>query len=259
MLGPIGKPAGPISAKAQLRGLPGKPAGSITAQGVLVGSRLELAVAAIRAGDGGLKVTIEHADWKSAHAQGALPWPAGTRFPLGRLDLRMARLDDLRSTDRRANYRSDRRQRGHIRNRRPSACGFACRGAGYRARRLASTGPCRINHDDCRSADPSACSMRVVVAAATLASGIGASVQIGLAGPEDAFRLTADAEVRDPGGGNLSFATTGTVNAETRVAALSTLQATWKGENLHLAGAGTCRVWQWSDPRPSSLGACGKG
>ncbi|HEY2541135.1 MAG TPA: translocation/assembly module TamB domain-containing protein, partial [Stellaceae bacterium] len=75
-----------------------------------------------------------------------------------------------------------------------------------------------------------------VVAGAKLASGIGASVQIGLAGPEDAFRLKADAEVRNPAGGNLRFATTGTVNAQTRVAALSSLQAIWKGEDLHLLG-----------------------
>ena len=63
---------------------------------MLAGSPLELAVAAIRAGDGGLKMTIEHADWKSAHVQGALALAPGARFPLGQLDLRMARLDDLR-------------------------------------------------------------------------------------------------------------------------------------------------------------------
>jgi translocation and assembly module TamB len=95
-LGAIGKPAGPITANAQLHGLPGKPAGSITAHGVLAGSPLELAVVAIRAGDGELKVTIEHADWKSVHAEGKFALAAGARFPLGRLDLRMARLDDLR-------------------------------------------------------------------------------------------------------------------------------------------------------------------
>ena len=42
------------------------------------------------------------------------------------------------------------------------------------------------------------------------------------------------AEVRDPKSGDVRFASTGTVNAITRVAALSTLQATWKGQNLHL-------------------------
>jgi translocation and assembly module TamB len=234
-LGPIGKPAGPISANAELHGLPGKPAGSIKAQGVLAGSPLELALAAIRAGDGGLKITIEHADWKSAHVQGTLALAAGARFPLGHLDLRMARLDDLRpligqpitgaiaaslaTSETNGHQRADLRiQGGNI--------GLAGAAATGRAE-LATTIVDPLTHPvlDAR-----------VVAGAKLASGIGASVQIVLAGPEDAFRLKADAEVRDPGSSNLRFATAGTVNAETRVAALSTLQATWKGENLHLLG-----------------------
>ena len=58
-LGPVGKRQGPISANAQLRGLPSKPVGSITAQGVLEGAPLELALAAARADDGELRVTLE--------------------------------------------------------------------------------------------------------------------------------------------------------------------------------------------------------
>ena len=235
MLGPIGKPAGPISARAQLRGLPGKPAGSITAQGLVAGSRLDLAVAAIRAGDGGLKVTIEHADWKSAHAQGSLALPAGTRFPLGRVDLRMTRLDDLGPligepiTGAIAAGMVTSETGGHQR------ADLRVEGRDIGLAGSASTGPVELTTTIVDPLTHPVLNARVV-GAAKLASGIGASVQIGLAGPEDAFRLKADAEVRDPSGGNLSFATTGTVNAETRVAALSTLQASWKGENLHLLG-----------------------
>ena len=94
-LGPIGKPAGPISANAQLHGLPGKPAGSITAQGVLAGSPLDLAVAAIRADDGGLKVTVRACRLEERSCPGSPALATGARFPLGRLDLRMTRLDDL--------------------------------------------------------------------------------------------------------------------------------------------------------------------
>ncbi|MBV8119119.1 MAG: translocation/assembly module TamB domain-containing protein [Alphaproteobacteria bacterium] len=234
-LGPIGKPAGPISAHAQLHGLPGKPAGSITAQGVVAGSPLELALAAIRASDGGLKVTIEHADWKSAHAQGALALAAGARFPLGKLDFRMARLDDLRPLT------------GE-----PITGGIAARvvtsaAGGHQSADL------RIEaHDIGLAGAPSTGRAELtativdpltrpvlnsqVVASAKLANGIGAAVQIGLAGPEDAFRLTADAEVRTPGSSNLRFTTAGTVNAKTRVAAVSSLHATWNGEDLHLLG-----------------------
>jgi translocation and assembly module TamB len=234
-LGPIGKPAGPISAKAQLRGLPGKPAGAITAKGMLAGSPLELAVTAIRASDGGLKVTIEHADWKSAHAQGNLVLAAGARFPLGRLELRMARLDDLRpligkpitgaiaasvvTSETGGHQRADLRVEG--------------RDIGLVG--STSTGPVELITTIVDPLTHPVLDARVV-GAAKLAGGVGASVQIGLAGPEEALRLKADAEVRNPSGGNLGFSTTGTVNAAARVAALSTLQATWKGETLHLLG-----------------------
>jgi translocation and assembly module TamB len=234
-LGPIGKPAGPISANAQLHGLPGKPAGSITAQGVLAGSPLELALAAIRTGNGGLKVTIERANWKSAHAQGTLALAPGARFPLGQLDLRMTRLDDLRpligepvtgtivaslaTSEIGGHQRADLRVEGRD-------IGLA---------RAASTGRAELTTTIVDPLSRPVLDARVV-AGAKLPSGIGASVQIVLAGPEDAFRLKADAEVRNAGSSNLRFATAGTVNAETRVAALSTLQATWKGENLHLLG-----------------------
>ena len=234
-LGPIGKPEGPISANAQLHGLPGRPAGSVTARGVLAGSPLELALAAIRADDGELKVTVQHADWKSAHAQGALALAPGARFPVGRLDLRMARLDDLRpligepikgtiaanlvTSEAGGHQRADLRVEGQD----IGLAGVASNGRAQLTTTIVDplTDPVLDAH---------------IVAAATSASGIGASVQIGLVGPEAAFRLTADGEVRNPGSSNLRFATAGTVNAKTRVAALSTLQTTWKGENLHLLG-----------------------
>jgi translocation and assembly module TamB len=234
-LGPIGKPAGPISANAQLHGLPGKPAGSITAQGVLAGSPLQLTVAAIRAGDGGLKVTIEHADWKSAHAQGALALAAGARFPLGQLDFRIARLDDLRPL-------TGEPMTGGIAARVVTTATGGHQSADLRVEAhdiglagAPSTGRAELT---ATIVDPLTRPVlnSQVVASAQLANGVGASVQIGLAGPKDAFRLTADAEVRNPGSGNLHFTTAGTVNAETRVAAVSTLHATWNGEDLHLLG-----------------------
>ncbi len=234
-LGPIGKPEGPISANAQLHGLPGKPAGSVTAQGVLAGSPLELALAAIRADDGGLKVTIQHADWKNAHAQGALALAPGARFPLGQLDLRMARLDDLRPligepiTGAIAASVVTSETSGHQRaDLRVEARGIGLAGA-------ASTGRAELTTTIVDPLTRPVLDARVV-AGARLPSGVGATVQIGLAGPEDAFRVKADAEVRNAGTSNLRFATAGTVNAETRVAALSTMQAIWKGENLHLLG-----------------------
>jgi translocation and assembly module TamB len=234
-LGPVDKPEGPINATAQLHGLPGKPAGHITAQGVLVGSPLELALSATRAGDGGLEVAIEHADWKSAHAQGTLALAAGARFPLGQLDLRMARLGDLRPLIGQpitgaitANLVTAETQ-GHQRaNLRVEVHDIGLVGAASTGRaELTTTIVDPLTHPVLNSR---------VVASAKLASGVAASVQIELAGPEDAFGLKADAEIRNPGSGDVRLATAGTVNAMTRVAAISSLHATWEGENLHLLG-----------------------
>ena len=234
-LGPVGKPKGPISVKAQFRGLPGKPAGHVTAQGVLMGSALELALAATRGADGGLKVAIEHADWKSAHAQGTLALAAGARFPLGQLDLRMTRLDDLRPL---IGQPITGAITGSVVT--DEAGGHQRAGLHVEARNVGLAGAASTGHAELTAMIVDPLTHPVlnsrVVAAGKLASGVAASVQIDLAGPEDAFGLRADAEIRNPGSGDVRLATTGTVNAVTRVAALSTLQATWKGENLRLLG-----------------------
>ena len=257
-LGPVGKPAGPISANAQLRGLPGKPAGSITAQGVVAGSRLDLAVAAIRAGDGGLKVTIEHADWKSAHAQGSLALPAGTRFPLGRVDLRMTRLDDLGPligepiTGAIAASMVTSETGGHQR------ADLRVEGRDIGLAGSASTGPVELTTTIVDPLTHPVLDARVV-GAAKLASGIGASVQIGLAGPEDAFRLKADAEVRDPGGGNVQLCDDRNGERRNPRRRIIDTASELEGRKPASSGPGTYRVWRWSDPGPSPLGAAPRG
>ncbi len=233
MLGPVGKPKGPISANVQLRGLPSKPIGSITAQGVLEGAPLALALAAIRGDDGGLRVAVKHADWKSVHAEGTFALAAGARFPLGQLDLHMARLDDLRAlvgepitgaltasvvTDETGGH-----QRANLR---------------IVGRDIGLVGAASTSHAELSVVIVDPLTHPVVnsrvVASGKLAGGGAASVQVTLAGPEDAFALTANAELRDPGSGDVRLVTAGTVNAVTRVAAISSLQATWKAEDLRL-------------------------
>ena len=91
-----GMPRGPIQAHLDAEHLPGAPSGRITAEGTLAGAPLALAAAAQRSADGTLHLDITKADWKSAHAEAALTLAKGANFPLGKLDLRMTRLDDLR-------------------------------------------------------------------------------------------------------------------------------------------------------------------
>jgi len=89
-------PRGPVTLTVALQGLPGAPTGQVIAEGTLAGAPLALAVTAQREADGALQATITRADWRSLHAEGALTLPAGATLPLGQVDLRMEKLEDLR-------------------------------------------------------------------------------------------------------------------------------------------------------------------
>ncbi len=89
-------PRGPVTLTVALQGLPGAPTGKVLAEGTLSGAPLALAVSAQREADGALHATIERADWRSLHADGDLTLPPGAKLPLGRVDLRMTELGDLR-------------------------------------------------------------------------------------------------------------------------------------------------------------------
>ncbi len=62
---------GTVSAQVALTGLPNAPAGRVAAHGMLLGAPLELAITAAQQ-NGGIRVAIEQANWKSAHAEGTL-------------------------------------------------------------------------------------------------------------------------------------------------------------------------------------------
>ena len=129
-----GMPRGPVKFSVQASGLPAAPAGHITGEGRLAGAPLSLAVAATRAGDGALAVSIERADWNSAHAEGALTLAAGATLPRGKIAFRMTRLDDLRPLIGRelAGRRAGRHRPEPARHRRHQARRPRCRAAGHR-------------------------------------------------------------------------------------------------------------------------------
>src|SRR5262249_30996717 len=79
--------SGTLSVHLQAQGLPASPAGQLTAQGTLLGSPIELAVAADRQPDGVTHVTVDRAAWKSAHAAGAVTLTPPNVVPQGRLTL----------------------------------------------------------------------------------------------------------------------------------------------------------------------------
>ena len=85
-----------IEANLSAKGPPAAPSGALRARGRLLGGPLELAAQLRHDRDGTLRVAIDRADWKSAHAEGQVAVSAADRVPRGRIALRMARLDDLR-------------------------------------------------------------------------------------------------------------------------------------------------------------------
>ena len=88
------KSSGALTARIEVHGLPANANARITAQGSLLDAPLELAVTLQQQADG-LSLDIDQADWKSAHAEGAMRLPTATMVPAGHLRLAMGRLDDL--------------------------------------------------------------------------------------------------------------------------------------------------------------------
>ncbi len=95
-LGTTGFPAAPVTASLHAEGLPGSPSGTLSAQATLEGAPLTLAATAQRTADGTLSVTVQRADWKSAHLEGTALLPPGAAVPQAHVAARMAHLDDLR-------------------------------------------------------------------------------------------------------------------------------------------------------------------
>ncbi|WP_139557031.1 translocation/assembly module TamB domain-containing protein [Methylotetracoccus oryzae] len=91
-----GIPSGPLNAKLKVTGLPGQPSGTLTAQGSLENAPLSLSVAATPVFGGEVSVRIDKLDWKSLHATGALSLQPGSVVPIGKVEARVGRMEDLR-------------------------------------------------------------------------------------------------------------------------------------------------------------------
>jgi translocation and assembly module TamB len=95
-IGAPGVPPGPVKLTVAATGLPTAPAGHLTATGSFEGAPINLALDATRDPAGTLQATIQQADWRSLHAEGALTLPPGATLPQGRITLRFPQLADLR-------------------------------------------------------------------------------------------------------------------------------------------------------------------
>ncbi len=227
-VGSKGVPKGPVKVDVTATGLPGNPAGAITAQGTLEGAPLNLAVRADRGADGTLHATIERADWKSLHAEGAATLAKGATLPVGKVSLRMTRLDDLRALT-----------------------GQAVSGA-ITATAALDGGIATVDLDAIRAGIPGSAVGHAVLkarvtnptahpsVAATLdaegieAGGIGGSAKLAVTGPEDALAVKLNAALTNLAGAPATVATAATVNVPGKTVQLAALTADWKGQAIRL-------------------------
>ena len=234
-VGAPGVPRGPVKLTLALQGLPAAPTGQVVAEGMLAGAPVALALRAQREADGTLQATIERADWRSFHAEGALTLPPGATLPLGRVALRMTRLEDLRPLVGQpvsGSIVADAElEAGAIRLK------LDARNAGIpgsRVGQLALTG---------RVTDPLG---RPEVAAQLTADGIDAggasgSVKLDVTGPQDALALRTTAALR-VSGTDAAITGAAVVNATAKTVQLSALQVAAKGETLRLLAPAQIRL-----------------
>ena len=224
-----GLPRGPVAAKLRLQGLPRSPSGALTAQGMLNGAQLQLALEAQRGADGATRIAIQHADWKSAHGEGALTLPKDANLPIGKIDLRMARLEDLQALlgqplagSASASLEATERE-GRLR----------LEGHALRWAETASVGHAAL---DLAIADPA--KHPVVngrLALEDIAAGaIDGSAKLEAQGPATALGLRWSADLRNLGGAGAQLAGVALLDIPARKVAVSDFQANWKQETLRL-------------------------
>ncbi|HZI83915.1 MAG TPA: translocation/assembly module TamB domain-containing protein, partial [Casimicrobiaceae bacterium] len=225
-----GYPGGPIRASVRLRGLPGSPSGKIDASGTLDGSPLQVALAIERSRDGALRSTIDRADWKSVHAEGALTLRAGDKLPQGRLAARIAQLADLQPW-----------------------IGQPVQGALTASVELAQAGAqARIELDARNVGIPGTLAEHVTVtgrvddpanqavaalqvaAQGVASNGVTGSVRLEANGPRNALRLNVSSELHHPTEGDVPLGATATVDAVGGQVTIATLQARYRGQPVQL-------------------------
>ncbi len=233
-VGAPGFPRGPVTLDAALHGLPSLPTGTITAEGQLAGAPLHLAVDAQRSADGVVQATIQRADWRSLHAEGALRLPAGARLPLGQVQLRMGQLGDLRPFVGQALAGALEAQIALD----PAEMRLDAKatGAGIPGSRV---GQANLT---ARIRDP--LGAPVVVASARLAgietSGVTGSARIDVAGPQSALAIKTDAALQ-LAGTPAQIAGAATLDVPGKKVTLERLQVENKGQTARLLAPATVR------------------
>jgi translocation and assembly module TamB len=88
--------SGPINANLNLQHLPQAPTGQLNVAGLLLGAPVNMLLMINTLGNQAIQIGINKADWKSTSAKGELMLTQDIQLPIGKIDLQITRLDDLR-------------------------------------------------------------------------------------------------------------------------------------------------------------------
>ncbi|CAK0779116.1 translocation and assembly module TamB [Gammaproteobacteria bacterium] len=227
-----GLPRGPINAQIALTGLPHQPVGQVTARGVLGGSPVDLVLTAQAPADGSVQVNLERANWKSTHGMGSLHLSKGAEWPLGKIELHMGQLTDLRPwlghpVQGNLSVNLETIQRAG----RPQALlTLEAHNAGLVG--TATVGQTRLTLAVSDPIHQPVLDGRLDLAEIAAGAVKGGS-RLDLAGPLTALGLHLSAEVRTAAG-ETHMETEAKLDAPNRRLALTRMEAGWKGETLRL-------------------------
>ena len=226
----IGVPKGHVTAQVRATGLPANPAGHVGADGTLDGAPVTLS-AEVAHDAAATRVTIDRADWKSAHAEGALTLATGAIVPTGHLALRMARLDDLRGITGQAlggaiDLLVDIAGAEHpVATAKLRVTGAGIPGSSVAAATLDARidDPATLGHVDAR-----------LVATGIVAPGIAADARVTVAGPREALAIAADVNARQLAGGPSVVRARAVLDVPGQSVAVSELSATARQNTARL-------------------------
>lgn len=232
-VGAAGIAPGAVTAQVTLAGLPNAPAGHVTAHGTLLGAPLDVAIAAAREKNpqhpDAVRVAIERADWKSAHAEGTLLVDPAVLLPQGHVSFAMTRLDDLQPL-------LGRVLSGAVSGQLDSTNAGATLSVTATGAGLPGTASVARATLDAKVQDP--ITHPSLDGSLTLdgvaARGVNGSVRIEAKGPLDALALRLAATLPALAGAPARIDATGTIDAEARTATINSLRADWKQMPIRL-------------------------
>ncbi len=221
-----GVASGPLSAHLEAKSLPASPNGTLTAQGELLGSPIDLALSGSRSADGAMRLGIQRAAWKSLSAGGDLSLAAGADIPVGQIEARVGRLEDVSPL---VGMRLAGSVGAHIDA--GDTLSIAAKADEVAVRGLAS-----VAHANLKADIGSPRSHPTIDGTLTLdgfsAQSASGSARLTAKGPIEAVALTVGAQSPNLRGAPARLDARGTLDAQARRLELASLRADWHGQSL---------------------------